>query len=488
MYALNHRARYMTMVVGLLVERRALYLVLTLAALSVISIACSDDGTTEDEPDASTRRDVVSDDTNGPTGDWEISVIEEGGFGKHINLAVRDDGTVGVAYYSFRGASSGPCPGLDIDEPPDQMLWPLHYAELSAGSATWNIESVVDAPVFGNPTGIDFLFDPNGLPTIATTTGTPVMIGLIAYCGSHNAGFYTRSGGTWSLTELVTESGQASTGEAGSDFGTVVGNWPALAFDPSGQPALAYRDVHTGSIQSDDARRADLEFSWQGRAIPVDFGRGAGIYNRILFDTQGRPNIAYYIPTEDLSESQLGVWVTRSSDQGATWESVKLFNTGTSEGPDPVLDADGNLAVVLYHSGNGRPQLVRLADETTFANAGTWTFEEIGDNRYDEGYSPSIALSPSGRLAVAYYRCTRSVEGLGECNPAEDAVVFAYETEEGSWEQEVIDVGDTGLCGTSPSLAFDANGLPVIAYACQWPDEEGLLDAQVRFARRDSTP
>jgi hypothetical protein len=461
---------------------------LAFALLSIALAACSGDDGESSEPDVGPRRDVVSSDTDGPSGDWEISVIEAGGFGKHVNLDVRDDGTIGVAYYSFGGTPSGPCPGLGIEDPPEQTVWPLHYAELAPGAASWVTESVVDQAVFGNPSGIDFLFGPDGSPTIASTTGQPVMIGLIAYCGSHNAGFYTRSGGTWNLTELVMESGTAATGEAGSDFGTVVGNWPAMAFDSGGQPALAYRDVHSGSIQSDDMRRADLEFSWQGRAIPVDIGRGAGIYTRIVFDSQNRPNIAYYIPTEDLSESQLGVWVTRSSDQGATWEMVKLFNTGTSDGPDPILDADGNLAVVLYHSGNGRPQLVRLPDESTFADAGTWDFKEIGDTRYDEGYSPSLALSPSGRLAVAYYRCTRSVEGLGECNPAEDAVVFAYETEDGSWKQEVVDPGDTGLCGTSPALGFDSDGHPVIAYGCQWPGDDGRLDSQVRFARRDSTP
>lgn len=486
MYALNLRALSTTTAVGL--PDRRLILALALA-LNVLPSACGSDGGGDGTPDAGRRRDVVSADTDGPSGDWAISVIEAGGFGKHVNLAVRDDGTIGVAYYSSRGIPSGPCPGLGVDDPPEQVVWPLHYAELAAGASTWTTESVVDQAVFGTPTGLDFLFAPDGSPTVAATTGTPVMIGLIAYCGSQNAGFYTRTGaGTWDVTELVTESGQAATGAPASDFGTVVGNWPALAFDASGQPALAYRDVHEGSIQSDDMRRADLEFAWGGQAIPVDFGRGAGIYTRLIFDTQDRPNIAYYIPTEDLSDSQLGVWVTRSSDHGATWEQVKLFDTGTSEGPDPVLDADGKLAVLLYHSGNGRPLLVRLSNDADFADAGQWTFSEVGDTRYDEGYSASLALAPSGRLAAAYYRCTRSSAGLGECSPADDALIFAYETEDGSWEQEVVDPGDTGTCGTSPSLGFDSSGDAVIAYGCQSGGDDGVLDTQVRFARRDSAP
>jgi len=49
----------------------------------------------------------------------------------------------------------------------------------------------------------------------------------------------------------------------------VVGFWPALAFDQNGNAAIAYRDVHTGVLQSDDWRRADLELA---------FGSGGGTF------------------------------------------------------------------------------------------------------------------------------------------------------------------------------------------------------------------
>lgn len=423
-----------------------------------------------------------------PGQDWTLSVIDEEGGGLHVRLASAKDGKIGVAYFPVTGVEDGPCEELNFDSPPPRVRWSLKYAQLNG--AAWDIETVAQQLYVGQPTGLDLGFFANGNPVIAAMTGDP--LAMYRYCGVNDMGLLTKQGNAWQPETAVTNSGQASTGEPGSDFGEVVGYFPSLAFDASGQPAVAYKDVHSGSIQSDDRRRADLELAWrQGntwRAIPVDFGTGAGDFNQLRFDSQGRPNIAYYVPTESLEQTRQGIWITRSTDDGATWPRVQLYNQATSERPALATAQDGQLHVAYYHAAKGYPALATLKDDAQFESfAQGWSAQDIGDSRYDEGYSPSIAIGPQGQIAVAYYRCTKSTGTLGDCTTEDDALIFAW-SDNGQWTREVVDEGDVGgYCGSSPSLAFDADGYAIIAYRCE-VEVEGSLKPQVKFAKRKSLP
>jgi hypothetical protein len=367
------------------------------------------------------------------------------------------------------------------------MIWDMSYAEESGSG--WNVELVEPLLILGNPPGLDFKVSPSGTPTIVAMTGDPVV--QIKYCGSNDVGVYTRtSPGNWSVETAVANSGEAATGLPASDYGYVVGHWPTLAYDQSGNPAIAYRDVHAGAMQGDDDRKADLELAWETGGwshIAVDPGHGAGQYSKMLFDADGEPVIVYANNIEETTDNPQGVWVTRSADAGTTWEKVRFFLGASIDGPDAVVSPDdGTLYVVYYDSHVGVPKLLTLTDDTQFTSLdGGWTSETFGSPSYDEGYNPSIAVGPQGQVAVAYYRCGLASGGLGNCDGTEDALVFAWQ-EGGSWESEIIDPGSTdlGTCGTYPSLAFDGDGHAVVAYQCQAMVDGGLVD-EVRFARRD---
>ena len=420
---------------------------------------------------------------------WTVSTLDAQGGGLHIALASAPSGQLGAVYFPVSGQDDGPCEELNFDSPPLRVRWPLTYAQLEGQQ--W-VKQVVANPLYvGQPTGLDLGFYADGTPVIATMTGDP--LAEQRYCGVNDVGLMARRGAAWQTETAVTNSGQARTGEAGSDFGEVVGYYPSLAFDRSGQPAVAYKDVHSGSIQSDDRRRADLELAWrQGgswRAIPVDYGTGAGNFNKLAFDLQDRPVIAYYVPTESLDMTRQGIWATRSSDAGQTWERVQLYNLSTSERPALAIHPQTGAPHVLYYQARkGYPTLATLTDDDKFGSlAQGWSLEDIGDSRYDEGYSPAIAFSPEGTLAVAYYRCTKSIGTLGDCTSDDDALIFAWRDGQ-EWVREVVDEGDVGgVCGQRPSLTFDADGYAVIAYRCE-VEVEGRLQSQIKFARRKSLP
>jgi hypothetical protein len=279
------------------------------------------------------------------------------------------------------------------------------------------------------------------------------------------------------------ESNEAMSGMPGSDFGSVVGYWPGLAFDNDGNPAIAYRDVHGGGLQGDDLTRADMEFAWKSGGswsnFVVDLGEGAGDFNQVVFDRENRPVILYANPVEQQSADKIGLWIARSSDEGETWDKFRLFEAKTSERPSMVVHPDtGDIYIAFFNPDEGRPYLAQWTQGSEF-NA--WTLEALGDSRYVEGEHPSVAIDPSGFLTVSWYRCLRVGQGR-TCDPQDDAVVFTWKVD-GEWETEVIDSGEMGLCGRYPNLAFGADGRAVVVYQCAARRGDGF-EFELRYARR----
>lgn len=428
---------------------------------------------------------------NTQTSKWTLEVLARDA-GEEISVARSASGDVGVAFFADAGVRDGDCTeAVEAGTPaPPKIRWGLSYAR--RGQDSWSIEEVRQPIYQSRPRGLDLAFDPSGIAHIAVMTGDPIPP-LISYCGANDVGYLTRTGeGAWELETAVTSSGEAAIGEPASDYGEVVGLWPALGYDAEGNPAIAYKDVHAGGIQSDDRRRADLELAWrQGGwdALPVEMGIGAGDHNEMVFDGEDRLTLAYYIPTENQAqEAKKGIWVRQYQDD-ETWRLVQLYNQGTPTAHSLLWHPDEEaLYVAFYESSKGFPRLAKLVDDAEFESPSAgWVFEDIGDSRYDEGYDSSMALTESGRLAIAYYRCTESTMSLGDCLPQDDALVFKWRDRD-EWVTEIVDEGDDlGLCGMDPSLTIDADGHAVIAYRCE-ETVDGELRTVVKVAQRRALP
>ncbi len=277
---------------------------------SLIVSGCGDKTTDPEENNATSTNNSTT-----PTPQpqrWTTGLVEGGNVGLHPRIAVAPNGTIGAAWMAIEGREDGPCTELGEDPPPPmQIRWAVRYAEFNGTG--WSAEDVADLRFVGQPPGIDLAFDANSTAILGGMAGDPVV--QFRYCGVNDAAIYTRtSAGNWTAQTAVRNSGEAATGDAASDFGAVVGYWPALAVASNGDVGLAYKDVHAGGIQSDDFRRADLEFAWRrGNAwtpYPVDFGRGGGQFSKMVFDQEDRPIIMHYNPSEDNTGTLAGVGCT----------------------------------------------------------------------------------------------------------------------------------------------------------------------------------
>jgi len=457
--------------------------------LIIINSCGSDENTDDKTKDAGSRPDSST--KNEPT--WTIETVATGGKGVYTRLVLDQEQPL-IAFYASQSRDGGPCEEVGGETPPQRMFWDLYMAEKSGDR--WQIETVTEVLFQGQPPGLDFSLSPDGTPVVIALTGEPIGRATNRYCGANDVGYFERRGEQWTVQTVVAESGEAAVsgeGASASNYGEVVGYWPALSFDSQGNAAIAYQDRHSGNLQSDDWARADLELamerngSWN--AIAVDYGQGAGEYNRMIFDDQDRPIIIYHQvePRGQTSESQEGLWATRSDDGGTTWQKVRLHPMLIPFGPDLVINPqDGSLYVIFYNASKRLPYLLTLIDDDQFESyADGWDFEQVGDKQYDEGRYSSIAIHPFGLIGVAYYRCKRVSPGEA-CDSQDDALVFAWREmdEIGAWHVEVVDEGvESGTCGIYPSLAFDEDGSALISYLCQELVDD-RLDDQVRMARR----
>ena len=468
-------------------SRRIELMVVLFAGLAVGLAGCPKGGGGEADTGVDTGQQVERD--TGPEPEpvkWRVSTVEGGGVGLHVDLVAPEEGPVSLAYFTTSGESEGPCDEVADMSPPQKVRWGMHFArKMSDG---WQTETVARPLFVPQPPGLDLEVAPDGTPTLAAMTGQPLE--MFGYCGVNDAGLYTRQGADdWEAETVVASSGEASSEKPGSNFGEVVGYWSSLAYGPSGQRALSYKDVHAGGIQSDDQRRADLEMAldtgggWQ--PVPVDDGRGAGDKTQVAFDPEGRPVVVYVVPTESQQADQVGVWIARSEDGGSNWTTARLFNQPTGSRPALAIDPeDGSIHVLFYNARRGFPQLASLENPAELADvAGAWELTDIGDGEFDEGYDPALGWTSDGRLAAAYYRCGLASSGLGDCNGREDGLVYA-ERDASFWSRKVVDEGGSeGFCGRTPALGLDSDDHPVLGYRCE-RKVDGRLEATVRFAIR----
>ena len=415
---------------------------------------------------------------------------------KHLSAASAPDGTIGVAFFEEAPSVGEECVELGVDPAPIKQLWGLHYAS-RRGGGSWREEEIAREPFVGAPAGLDLAFSSQGEAHVATMSGAP-LTGLVKYCGVHDAALLIRGADGWEAQTAVRTSAEAKSGDPASDYGEVIGLWPALSFTADGGLVLAYKDIHGGGLQSDDRRRADLELAYREaggawRALPVDMGRGAGDHIEIALDRSDRITIAYHIPTAAQQGAQQGIWLRRGAlgenlSEATAAESVQLFNLSSPDGNALLWDASSNKLHVLYHHATrGYPVLLSQQDDAEFTSLSEgWQEVELGDGRFDQGYDASLAVDSQGRLMAAYYRCTKSTGTIGDCTPQDDALVFAWKDGE-RWVEEIVDAGSEGaLCGREPELLAGDDTVSIV-YRCE-TIESGELIATIKIAERRMLP
>lgn len=393
--------------------------------------------------------------------EWVVEDVAGDDSGLQLRL-VGHEGELWAAWFDHTPWEDGVCEHVTGDQPP-RWRYDLHFARRSGG--TWTSELVDSPAVAFSPTGLDLVVSPEGLPVMAWTGGPTEQ----QYCGANDAILGTRTDTGWTTEAASTESGDSVTGLPASDSGFVVGLWPAAAFDADGQPAVIHRDAHFGSMQHDDLYRADAEYaSRSGGAwsthLAVDASEGAGDYGELLFDSQGRAVAIYAITIEAQTDSRHGVWASRL-EEGAWTQPVRLHTGGIHQEIRAVEDSSGGLWVAFYSAADLSPMLLHLADPSRFSEASAWQGSRIGRNLYDEGRHLSMALDTDDQPVLSWHRCRRVDSGTEGCDPDDEAVVYAYQSD-GTWHHETVTEAEEGSCGEYTNLVLDQAGTPWVSWRC----------------------
>ncbi len=434
---------------------------------------------------------------------WSKKVLVEGGqMGLVPKLAISSgtNQTIAVGYWSNEGFEAEKCTGINVMDPPLAVRWTLKYAQWDGEN--W-VNEAIDQPILlGNPPGLDLIFNDQNQPMISVLSGK--VVAKTRYCGGSDLGVYQRKDTMgigeselamsemdpmtfnesqyllkkWELDLAAIDSKQAASGDPASDYGDVVGYWPSISQSTQGQYLVAYQDVHGGGLQRDDLARADLEVvlgqngAWQHEV--VDFGEGAGIRMSTGFLSDGTPLILYEIPIEAAQEerNRQGIWLAFKKD--GTWQKIQVAK-GPQKTKASLLVHQDQIIIAYYDLNQKLLNLLsyQSSTSTTLENIDTWEKQQLGDLRYNEGLNPSLAIDQTGRIMVAWYRCS-SVEDES-CRPSEDAVVFAWQKAVASkdWNLEIVEQGEEGSCGLSPSLAINQNQEAILVWQCFRRSEDG---------------
>ncbi len=290
----------------------------------------------------------------------------------------------------------------------------LKYLEVSNGVAGTPelVDHVVDIY------GLSIDFDPlTGEPTVAYLGGGSD--GSLIWTNT-DAEIAFRTAGVWAKEAAVTDSATVVCGAptSPSNFGTVVGLWPAVKHDTKGKVWLCYRDVHGGGGY------VDAGFIDAG-AAPVDAGTSddGGLSDAGVSDDAGVADDA------GVPEDDGGMTADAGTDAGAPVpDAGKPFDAGTPRSRD-YAGSD-----VKCVSGS----------------SGSWVGEcaKPGGNTSKDGAGPDLQMIMAGDLPViAFDHDTTGPGGMGADVTVDQRNMLGWQTQ---------DVLDTTL--TQLSLAADPSG------------------------------
>lgn len=428
--------------------------------LALLALACSDDKPGSPARDGSVSRGDAGGTDGTSTSGKSLSFVklelDRAHAGQHAQIA-RSGSQLGVAYIrkvteAVRAANPSKyrvtCPrGGDPANPTASDVYYVHH-----DGTDWGDPREAAARIIGPPSGLSLALDGSGNPHIGHLGGE---LGYFV-CLSSDA-MVTSSGdrGQSFTSQLIFGGGAYGGGRADT-----AGHWMAVGFDCNGDRHSTFRDLGTGGFESELVESAmwiyDAGEPISSRETPNGpAGYGEGEYNRLLYNERCEPVILSY----DSNPGLLKIAVK----QGATWSVSDAVRTKTSEQPGFASDGKGLYALAYYVPGD---QSLRYRESRDLKD---WGSEAIVDPSPSwHGTYASLAFDSRGNPGVSYYRCAKN-DGAADCDPTEDALMFAYR-QGGTWKTYEVDTGNEWFCGRSTSLVFTADDRPFIAYECTYRD------------------
>ena len=224
----------------------------------------------------------------------------------------------------------------------------------------------------------------------------------------------------------------------------------SLALNDNDHPVVAYHDVTGGDLRV--LRCDDPTCDGTGETITTPDPAGAideiGSDVSLVLDAAGNPVVSYYqheegdlvvLHCDDPTCDGTGDSITRPDPKGQTDD--------VGEDTSLVLDDAGNPVVVYVDSGVPGLRLLHCDDPNCDG-----TESPVGLN--ERGRDPVLRLDEAGAPAIAFWRVFQAGPKVLRCDDPDC-----------TGGGEIVAVADPdGLHGTTPSLALDGAGHPVLAY------------------------
>ena len=346
--------------------------------------------------------------------------------------------------------------------------WNVCYAAGDFGGA-YKSQVVKTEPYFG-ATGVGLAFNAAGSPTLAYAGvgATPPM----ETCGSNDVFVTTLQTGVFGNPVQVSHGSQSdglvasSASECSQNIceeGDTTGFWPSIGFDPGGNAMIAFRDEHFG-FANDDFAKSDVELAEQSGGnypiLTVDVSRGGGIYNRVAFSPAGLPAVLHYDATGEFK----GVYLNRQVKAGSISAQTAAGAWVSQQLSTGTIQPQLGFAI----SSKGLYAAAYFDDDSnellyTDSTDGTkWSVATPVDSTGRSGLYPSLAFDPDGNPAIAYYRCNAQSAAVMTCDPATDGLYLARRTGT-TWALTAVHADPSVSDGLFPALAF-VGGKAVIAF------------------------
>ena len=339
----------------------------------------------------------------GPRNAWNCwSADAEGDVGRYASIdffVSADIWRLGIAYHDSDNAS-------------------LEYAEYTcnAFNCVWTFTHIAETNTISQGLYNSLKFDKDGVPHIAYYAKALDTNDALMYASFVGSGGNCYPNGTWQCDAIET--------------GEKMGLRPALQFNASGMPRIAYYDEKNGFVkyakytgtQLDNCGAAN---GW--KCSPVDAGTGASLGLNIAEESSETPQIAYYSPL-GTGKLKIARYVTSQGNCGLNgeWLCQEIDDMGVA--PDLELslsmtaDADGNPFIAYQQApGGARPAGLKIARPVAAigyaaGNCGpkvtiptvhfTWQCDML-DSGYSgvnhEGFYAAMGLRENGLGLVAYF-------------------------------------------------------------------------------------
>ena len=251
----------------------------------------------------------------------------------------------------------------------------------------------------------------------------------------------------------------------------------SVAMGNMGQPIVAWVDDRSGAAQI-YVREFDGS-SWQ--EVGVGSASGSGISGTagsssaptVAIGVDGNPIVAWVDDTSGNRE----VYVRRFD--GAAWQELGVgaasgsgISNNSSSSTSPTLTVDGTGNAVVAWADSPTAIFVRRFNGTTWQEMGAGSATGTGISGSDSASSPSLSVDGSGNPVLAW-----KIVGFS------NAEIYVRRFEGGMWRElgansaSAGGVSDTTGESSSPSMAMDSAGNPVVA----WRDgASGNLEIYVR--------